>query len=109
MTRTLTDREKRIAAIDQELRDVVRHMEMDWPKAHLDDPMLTGDKRILHKARVYDTDCVRQGADIIKAMLVAADGIHALMTLAGRDRKAFDAIVILAQIELDRQPEAVAA
>ena len=109
MTRTLTPREKRLAAIASAVSNAAREMEMDWPRAGLTDPMVTGDKHILLKARVHDTDCVKQGAQIIEAMLVAADGIHPLMTLAGRDRKAFDAIVILAQIELDRKPSEVAA
>lgn len=109
MTRTLTPREKRITDIASALRNAARQKDMDWPRAGLTDPMITGDRHTLLKSRVYDADCVKQGAQIIEAMLVDADGFATLYALAGKDIAAFKALVVLAQIELDRKPEAVAA
>lgn len=105
----LTPRETNLANIVKALRYAVTHYDQQWPESELSEPMMHGDTHHYHKGKVNDAKLIKQGADIIDHMLVAADGIHALMTLAARDRKAFDAIVILAQIELDRKPSEVAA
>lgn len=97
-----TQREERILCIHQAIASAARQMEMDWPKSALDDPMLTGDKHILFKARVHETECLKQAASIIEAMFVDADGFATLFELAARDLKVWAALVTLAKIELDR-------
>jgi hypothetical protein len=104
-----TPREERIMAIHQAITSQVRQMEMDWPRSKLTDPMLTGDKHILLKTRVYDTDCVKQGATIIEAMFVDADGFAALFELAAKKKWAFDSCVLLARQELAAKDEQEAA
>lgn len=102
-------REKRITYIAACIASAAREMEMDWPRSRLDDPMLTGDKFIMFKSRVLDTEAIRQGQKIIEGLLVDAEGFGTLFALSTHSPKAFKAIVNLAAQELAREPEQVAA
>lgn len=95
-----TAREERLLAIHQAVANAARENEMNWPRSKLADPMITGDQHILFKARVHDTDCLKQAATIIEAMLDHADGFATLFELAGKKRWAFDSCVLLAKQEL---------
>ena len=95
-----TPREERILCIHQAIASAARQMEMDWPKSAIDDPMLTGDKHILFKARVHETECLKQAAAIIEAMFADADGFATLFELAAKKKWAFDSCVLLARQEL---------
>lgn len=101
-----TPRAKRLLEVHQAITAQVRQMEMDWPRAGLDDPMITGDKHTLLKSRVHDTDCVKQGAAIIEAILVDPDGYAVLMELRAKKKWAFDSCVLLAKQELAAKDEA---
>lgn len=104
-----TPREERILAIHQALTNAARENEMNWPRSGLSDPMVTGDRHILLKTRVHDTDCLKQAATIIEAMMLDADGFATLFELAAKKRWAFDSCVLLAKQELAAKDEQVAA
>lgn len=96
----MTPRAKRITDIHSAIMAQVREMDMNWPRAGLTDPMVTGDRHILLKTRVYDADCVRQAGAIIEAILTDPDGFAVLFELAAKKRWAFDSCVLLARQEL---------
>jgi hypothetical protein len=105
----MTDKGKRLLDIVTAIRNVAREHETEWPKSLLENPTITTVQADLYSARIYDTGCLKQGAQTIEAMVNKADAWSSLFLLAVRNPAAFDAIVVLAEIELAREPAKAAA
>lgn len=109
MTRKLSAREKDLAARSTAIDAAINALDMEWPAARREELSMNEQGRAMVWIFEQDHKALVGAKAIIDAMLVDADGFGTLFTLAARDMKAFKAIVVLAQVEMERQPEAVAA
>lgn len=105
----MSDRSKQLLDVRSAIQSAVREMESDWPASKLNDPMLTNAQRDLLRTRLYDIERLKQGQQIVEAMIDKADGWSTLFSLASKYPEAFDALVVLAEVELKREPERAAA
>ena len=105
----MSNRGKRLIEARDAVLSAVRDLEMDWPASKLEDPMLTEYQRIIYRTRLYDIESLKLGAKTIEAMIEKADAFRTLFLLASRKPAVFDALVVLAEIELAKKEPRVAA
>lgn len=105
----MTSREAKLSNAVSAIRDAAREIDINWPQSVIDDPMTNTMRAELFTIRRRDLAALKMGAAIVESMLLNADGFALLIELAGKKPKEFAAIVVLAQVELERKPEAVAA
>lgn len=100
----MTPREAKLSNAATAIRSAARQVDMDWPQSILDDPMTTRARAELFRIKRREIAELNMGAAIVEAMLLNADGFAVLIELAGKKPMEFAAIVVLAQVELDRKP-----
>lgn len=105
----MTPRQAKLVDAATEVDTAAKHLEMDFPRSALDDPMTPSARRELIAIRLRDVDSLKLASKTVMAVAVDPDGFGLMMELRTKNRAAFDALVVLARIELDRKPEAVAA
>lgn len=104
-----TKREKGLLDAKSAIINAARELDMAWPITMLNNPMVTADKDVLCRTYRYDMAKLRQAAAIIDSILINVDGFATMFELASKKPMEFQALVVLAQVELERKPEAVAA
>lgn len=105
----MTPRETKLSNSATAIRTAARELDMDWPQSVIDDPMTPATRAELFAIRRQDIAALNMGAAIVDAMLLDADGFATLIDLAVKMPKEFRALVVLAQVELERKPQAAAA
>ena len=98
----MNKREQRLFDVVSAIRAEARRLDADWPRSVMDDPMTPSAKRDLFASRIFDAGCLKTAAGIVDAMLLNADGFSVMITLAQKKPADFQALVVLAQIEIDR-------
>lgn len=104
-----TKREKGLLDMKSAIAAAARGLDVEWPLSMLNDPMTRADRQQLCRTYRYDLSRLQQAAQVIDSILINADGFAVLFELAARKPDDFQALVVLARIELERKPEAVAA
>lgn len=105
----MTPRQAKLVAASDAVDAAKRKIEMDWPRSALDNPMLAPMQREIYVARQMDVASLDLASKTVMAVAADPDAFGMLMDLRSKKPKEFAAIVVLAQVELDRKPVEQAA
>ena len=105
----MTPRQQKLVRASEAVDACKRQIEMDWPRTAMDDPMLTTMQREIFASRQLDVAALDLASKTVMAVAEDPDAYGLLMKLRADKPADFKAIIVLVQIELDRQQEAVAA
>ncbi|WP_240233596.1 hypothetical protein [Devosia lacusdianchii] len=105
----MTPRQAKLVRASEAVDRCKREIESDWPRSKMDDPMLHPDKRAIFASKQDDVAALDLASKAVMAVAADPDQFGKVMELRRKDRSAFDAIMVLVDIELARKPEAVAA
>lgn len=103
----MTPRQQRLVAAADACRNSARSLEMDYPRADLDDPMVPLLRRELVMARQKDVASLKLAEATLMAIAEDADGYAVLLELRAKKRWAFDSCVELARQELADKPSGI--
>jgi hypothetical protein len=104
-----TKRERGLKDMHAAIAVATGMIEEEWPKAELDDPMVRSTRKAIIRIRQYDKARLEQLSTFVEAILLNAEGFALMFDLATKKPMEFQALVVLAQVELERKAEAVAA
>jgi hypothetical protein len=100
----VTPRQAKLVAASEAVDACKRQIESDWPRSMLDDPMVTTLQREIVSARLKDVAALDLASKTVMAVAEDPDAHGDLITLRTKDRAAYDAIMVLVKIELERKP-----
>lgn len=86
--------------------NAARALEMDFPLSELDDPMTAPGRREIVEIRQRDVKSLRLAGSTAMAIAAAPDAYADLISLRAKSISAFDAIMVLVRIELERSAPA---
>ena len=105
----MTPRQAKLVAASHAVDTCKRQIESDWPRSALDNPMLPPMQREIFAARQLDVAALDLASKTVMAVAADPEAFGLLMRLRAEKPKEFKAIMVLAKVELERQPDAVAA
>ena len=100
----MTPRQAKLVDAANRVNEAALALEMDFPRADLDNPMVPPARRELIAIRQRDVASLRLASATVMAIAADPDAFGKLIELRAKKPAEFDAIMVLVQIELDRKP-----
>lgn len=102
----MTPRQTKLVNASEAVDACKRELESDWPLSDLDKPTLTTMQRELYRSKHMDIAALDLASKTVMAVAVDPENFGKLMRLRAEKPSDFDAIMVLVDIELQRQAPA---